>query len=67
MKQESFEARYADRWEAFEAWLKFERFSSRQRKGRAAPFDSVEAPARYRELCQQLTVARGRHYSPSLV
>src|SRR5690242_14746975 len=66
MNQQTFESSYAKRWDEFEAWLK------RTGRGRivreqypeAAAFDM---PARYRELCQHLALARDRQYSADLI
>jgi uncharacterized membrane protein SpoIIM required for sporulation len=67
MKQQDFEARFADRWDAFEDWL-----AAAPRRGRAASaeqpgtLDPAEVPARYREVCQHLSLAQDRQYSAEL-
>jgi uncharacterized membrane protein SpoIIM required for sporulation len=67
MKQEQFEAHFGARWAAFETWLARERLPARARAKQAKPFASNEAPARYREICGQLALARSRDYGPALV
>ena len=65
MRQELFEARYADRWQAFELHLAT---SDKQRKkGAIDVFASDEFPRRYREICHHLALSRDRHYSTALV
>ena len=64
MKQETFERRHADRWDEFERWsgaLDSSRgadvsMDERREIGR-------EFPARYRQICHHLSLARARHYS----
>jgi uncharacterized membrane protein SpoIIM required for sporulation len=67
MTQQAFEARYAVRWDEFSAWLK--RSQGKRSKTRAdmSAVDSLEVPARYRELCQHLALARDRQYSADLI
>jgi uncharacterized membrane protein SpoIIM required for sporulation len=63
MKETQFvDARHAD-WVAWDAWLDRRR-SGRERK---LPFDADELPHRFRELCQDLSLARDREYSSPLV
>ena len=64
MKQETFERRHADRWDEFERW------SGVLDGGRGADVTSDERraigrefPARYRQICHHLSLARARHYS----
>ena len=69
MKQQDFEAAHASRWQAFADWLDS---SPARRKGAApatklAPLEPTEVPARYRELCQHLALARDRQYSAELI
>jgi uncharacterized membrane protein SpoIIM required for sporulation len=66
MRQEEFEARFAKRWDEFSRWLvaASQRQSSR---GTAPVIDAAEIPARYREICQHLALARDREYSAELV
>jgi uncharacterized membrane protein SpoIIM required for sporulation len=76
MKQTLFEERHTARWEAFEHWLS-EQERARPRKRKPPPgmveadvpegFGDAEFPERYRELCQNLALARDRQYSPELV
>jgi uncharacterized membrane protein SpoIIM required for sporulation len=66
MKQQAFEAHYGARWNEFSDWLN--RRSAKRPKSDAAPaVDPMEVPARYRELCQQLALARDRQYSADLI
>lgn len=67
MKQEQFEIRHAAEWDAFEQWIRHARLARPQRKKQAPPFDETEVPARYRELCRQLAVARSRDYGLWLI
>jgi uncharacterized membrane protein SpoIIM required for sporulation len=66
VKQTAFEARHGAEWEQFERWL-----DARGKFGRKpAKIDGLEeisVPQRYRQLCQQLALARDREYSPDLV
>jgi uncharacterized membrane protein SpoIIM required for sporulation len=67
MKQQAFEAHYAVRWDEFSGWLK-QGGSKRPKAGAgASPVDAMEVPARYRELCQHLALARDRQYSADLI
>jgi uncharacterized membrane protein SpoIIM required for sporulation len=66
MKQQAFEAHYAARWEAFSQWL-YRGAAKRPKTGAAPAFDPMEVPARYRELCQHLALARDRQYSGDLI
>jgi uncharacterized membrane protein SpoIIM required for sporulation len=67
MKQQAFEAQYAARWDAFADWLK--QVGGRRANTDAAEpaIDPMQVPARYRELCQQLALARDRQYSADLI
>ena len=70
MRQELFEAHYADRWQAFEAALTT---TGRGRKKKTAAktlaneMPADEFPRRYREVCHHLALSRDRHYSTALV
>ena len=68
MRQEAFVARHEPEWQAFEAWL--DKRGDAPRKARASRgWDGLrddEVPSRYRRLCQQLALARGRGYSPQV-
>jgi uncharacterized membrane protein SpoIIM required for sporulation len=69
MKQEVFEARFGERWSAFDRGIGL---TQKQRKalaasGDAPPWPLDELPARYRELCHHLALARDRQYSTALV
>jgi uncharacterized membrane protein SpoIIM required for sporulation len=67
MKQEQFEARHAPEWNAFAQWIDYAQLPRPKRAKTSAPFDETEVPARYRELCRQLAVARSRDYSLWLI
>lgn len=68
MRQSAFQAAHAERWDAFAEWLAIDD-GRRQRRGTAAgyPFPPEDFPARYREVCQHLALARDRRYGPDLV
>lgn len=66
MRQEQFETRFAARWDEFEQWLKHANLPRRQRAKHAAPFGASEMAPRYREICQQLALARSRDYGPAV-
>ncbi|SHF24341.1 Uncharacterized membrane protein SpoIIM, required for sporulation [Microbulbifer donghaiensis] len=59
MKQIDFENRYRDRWEQLEKWLKV--------GDGGAEAASLDLPAAYRSLCQQLAVAKERQYTNQLI
>lgn len=69
MKQQAFEERHAREWEEFAAWLdrrdRLRRTDARHLP--QAPFDDGELPRRYRRICQQLALARDRHYGADLI
>jgi len=69
MKQHLFEERHAREWQEFEAWL--ERGDKPRGEPRVAPaqgaLDGAEIPQRYRRICQQLALARDRHYGADVV
>lgn len=68
MKQDVFEARFGARWLAFEQGINL---TPKKRRELAAsetpPWPREELPARYRELCHHLALARDRQYSTALV
>jgi uncharacterized membrane protein SpoIIM required for sporulation len=68
MKQEEFEARFGSRWNEFASWLA-ERAPLRGAKKASASsgLAADEVPARYREICQHLALARDRQYSAELI
>jgi uncharacterized membrane protein SpoIIM required for sporulation len=65
MNQQTFESSYAVRWDEFAHWL--ERTAARRKDAEAAGLASFDMPARYRELCQHLALARDRQYSADLI
>jgi uncharacterized membrane protein SpoIIM required for sporulation len=67
MKQQAFETYYAARWDEFADWLK--RAGGQRTKTQPAEpaIDPMQVPARYRELCQHLALARDRQYSADLI
>jgi len=68
MKQEAFEASYEATWQQFEEWIGV--LSSASERRRAAPDLRAEIardfPARYRQICHHLSLARARRYSINL-
>lgn len=67
MKQESFEALYADQWRDFETWLAYRKKPKKLRQETTPPFTLSELPQRYRVLCRLLALARDRDFSLALV
>ncbi len=70
MRQELFEERYAQRWQAFEAALATGRKRSKRDTLAAMalpPMPVEEFPRRYREVCHHLALSRDRQYSTALV
>lgn len=65
MRQQDFETRFAERWDAFERWL--EPAAGAKRKPAERALDVAEVPPRYREICQHLALARDREYSAELI
>jgi len=66
MKQADFERSFEPRWNEFGDWL--DRHDGKPSRGSAVPrFDDAGFPARYREICQHLALARDRHYGADLV
>ncbi len=64
MKQQLFEDRYAPFWRVFAERLEL----LEQRRDRPdAVLATAAFPAAYRQLCQQLAIARAREYSPLLL
>lgn len=60
MKQEQFTRRFGPSWEELQALLSRLEVNDRQA-------DTASLPRRYRALCQQLALARHRHYTAALV
>ncbi len=68
MKQQAFETQYTVRWDAFADWLKKNAGGRRPQSDASEPaLDPMQVPARYRELCQHLALARDRQYSADLI
>jgi len=68
MKQEEFEARFGSRWNEFASWLAARADARSARKAAAgSSLLAGEVPARYREICQHLALARDRQYSAELI
>jgi uncharacterized membrane protein SpoIIM required for sporulation len=68
MKQQEFEARFAQRWDEFGAWLQQSRdWPVRTARGTQSTIQPAELPARYREICQHLALAQDRQYSGELI
>ncbi|MCD9029512.1 stage II sporulation protein M [Luteimonas sp. BDR2-5] len=68
MRQETFIARHAAEWDAFEAWLDARGGSPRRARATRGwtGIADEDVPARYRRICQQLALARRRGYSPQV-
>ncbi len=66
MRQDIFEETYRARWAEFADWLK-SLGPRRADQSVATTIDVLDIPARYRELCQQLALARDRQYSAELI
>jgi uncharacterized membrane protein SpoIIM required for sporulation len=66
MKQEDFVNHYRSEWDLFERWLvSRSAIDERQRKPLTADdISDYDFPVRYRRLCQQLSIAQQRGYSP---
>ena len=56
MKQNVFVRQHSERWEVFESYLSLQQ--------RELP---VDFPKQFRQVCNDLAIARTRHYSPSLI
>lgn len=68
MKQRQFENRHAAGWQTFAAQLdRLERRSTPKNAPKAKPLPVLELPAAYRQLCQQLAIARSRCYGNTLI
>jgi len=68
LKQRPFENRHAAAWQAFAARLnRLERQSAPKNAPKAEPLPVLELPAAYRQLCQQLAIARSRGYGSVLL
>ncbi|HRX71581.1 MAG: stage II sporulation protein M [Candidatus Competibacteraceae bacterium] len=68
MKQRPFEDRHAAGWQAFAAQLdRLEGQRAPKNTPTTPPLPVAEMPAAYRQLCQQLAIARCRRYSGSLL
>jgi uncharacterized membrane protein SpoIIM required for sporulation len=67
MKQQAFEAHYAARWDEFADWIKHTENKRAKRERSKPALEAMDVPARYRELCQHLALARDRQYSADLI
>jgi len=67
MKQQEFETRHATEWDAFSAWLEQSKALRRRSTAPTEALSPAEVPARYREICQHLALARDRQYSAELI
>ncbi|WP_159566043.1 stage II sporulation protein M [Budvicia diplopodorum] len=65
MKQERFEALHQDEWNAFENWLghRLKIIKNYDGKPPVASIEDHNMPDCYRNICQQLAIARDRGYS----
>ncbi|MEO6656904.1 MAG: stage II sporulation protein M, partial [Arenimonas sp.] len=66
MKQEDFVTQYGAEWSLFERWLNTRSdIHEKKRKPLASnDISDYDFPVRYRRLCQQLSIAQQRGYSP---
>lgn len=66
MKQEDFVIQHGPEWVLFERWLNARSdISAKKRKPVASnDINDYDFPVRYRRLCQQLSIAQQRGYSP---
>ena len=66
MKQEDFVAKFNAEWVLFEGWLNTRSdISAKKRKPLASnDINDYDFPVRYRRLCQHLSIAQQRGYSP---
>ena len=66
MKQEDFVLQHRSEWVLFERWLNTRsEHSTKKRKSLASnDISDYDFPVRYRRLCQQLSIAQQRGYSP---
>jgi uncharacterized membrane protein SpoIIM required for sporulation len=68
VKQRRFERRHAADWQAFAARLdRLDHWTAPRNAAQPAPLPVAELPAAYRQLCQQLAIARSRRYGRSLL
>lgn len=69
MKQERFEALHHDEWNAFENWLghRLKIIKNYDGKPPVATIEDHNMPHCYRNICQQLAIARDRGYSLILI
>lgn len=69
MKQEAFVARYQTEWRVLERWLEA-RGPVREKERKHADLielDDLEFAGRYRRICQHLSIAQRRGYSPVVI
>jgi len=72
MRQQQFVERHSVEWEQFTQWLELQEMSQSelkkiQHKPEFEWRNSYDFPARYRQLCQHLALARSRQYSQPLL
>jgi uncharacterized membrane protein SpoIIM required for sporulation len=68
MKQDAFERIYGAQWQSFEHWLRMRAKPTKEALAQDMPeIADAEFPAVYRKLCQQLSIAKRRGYSPALI
>jgi uncharacterized membrane protein SpoIIM required for sporulation len=68
MKQEAFERIYGTAWQGFELWLKLRSKPNKESLvSDLAELADADFPNVYRKLCQQLSIAKRRGYSPALI
>ena len=67
MKQLTFETKYRSNWEEITRIMIYLEKGKRARKKIIPAPDTDHFPAQYQILCQQLSIAEERHYSPQLI
>jgi len=65
VNQQTFESSYGRRWDECGQWLATSNAARKAATGN--DLESFDMPARYRELCQHLALARDRQYSADLI
>jgi uncharacterized membrane protein SpoIIM required for sporulation len=67
MRQEHFIARHQGEWQALEDWLQRQEKPRKKQPPPLRPLDAGSFPPAFRRLCQQLSLAERRGYSPWLI
>lgn len=68
MREQHFIIQYESEWQHMADYLDYQRLSSRQQKKTPKPvIDSIDFPAKYRRLCNQLALAKTRNFSQHII